>query len=192
MTTHKAIREALNTAQSKLLSAQICHPNAVQFLIEEAIDAINAALAAQPARVGGVPDIDYEALINAAFAADKRWAQGTYGCIAFARGAEWYRDQVLTAATQAPAPAVDAGVVRDDFLQGVCVALQVVTSMDCGVTWREIVRAAGEDEILQYAAVTEPEEWDLAGFSRYAAQELKRGKPDAAIEAAMSKENSDD
>lgn len=55
----------------------------------------------EPARVGGVPDIDYEALIAAAFAKNKRWAQGTYGCIAFARGAEWYRDQVLTAAHQA-------------------------------------------------------------------------------------------
>jgi len=97
------------------------------------------------------------------------------------------RVDALTAAPQAPAAALDAGVVRDDFLQGVCVALQVVTSMDCGVTWREIVRAAGEDEILQYAAVTEPEEWGLAGFSRYAAQELKRGKPDAAMSAQAGK-----
>lgn len=50
----------------------------------------------------GVPDIDYEALIAAAYNRDKRWAQGTNGCIAFKHGAEWFRDQCLSAA---PPPA---------------------------------------------------------------------------------------
>lgn len=66
---------------------------------------------------------------------------------------------------------------RDDFLAGVCVALQVVTAADCGVTWADIVRAVGEDNIIQYAANVEPEEWELAGFRKYARNELRRGKP---------------
>ena len=45
-----------------------------------------------------VPEIDYEALIHAAFAKNDKWAQGTAGCIAFSRGAEWFRDQMLAAA----------------------------------------------------------------------------------------------
>ena len=66
---------------------------------------------------------------------------------------------------------------RDDFLAGVCVSLQVITAMDCGVTWAEVVRAAGEDKILRYASHVEPEEWELAGFEKYALRELHRGKP---------------
>lgn len=50
-----------------------------------------------------VPQIDYEALIAAAFAADRKWAQGTNGCIAFKHGAEWFREQMLAAAPEAPA-----------------------------------------------------------------------------------------
>ena len=68
-------------------------------------------------------------------------------------------------------------VERDDFLAGVCVSLQVITAMDCGVTWAEIVRAVGEDKIIRYASHIEPEEWELAGFKKYAMQELRRGKP---------------
>ncbi|HET8668865.1 MAG TPA: hypothetical protein VFM10_12850, partial [Terriglobales bacterium] len=48
------------------------------------------------------PEIDYEALIRAAFAKDKKWAQGTNGCIAFARGAEWFREVMLAATPAAP------------------------------------------------------------------------------------------
>lgn len=66
---------------------------------------------------------------------------------------------------------------RDDFLAGICVALQVVTSMDCGVTWAEIVQTAGVDDLLRYAAFVEPEEWQLAGFAKYARSELHRGRP---------------
>lgn len=48
----------------------------------------------------GAPEIDYNKLIEAAFATDKGWAQGTTGCIAFARGAEWYRYQLVKAQVQ--------------------------------------------------------------------------------------------
>ncbi len=65
----------------------------------------------------------------------------------------------------------------DEFLAGVCVALQCVTAQDSGVLWAEIVRAVGVDDLLQYAAFIEPEEWDLAGFSKYASTELHRRKP---------------
>lgn len=77
----------------------------------------------------------------------------------------------LTAVLGTP---VDA---RDDFLAGVCVALQVVAAMDYGTTWAEIVRTVGEDKILWYASHVEPEEWELAGFKRYAANTLGRSKP---------------
>lgn len=92
---------------------------------------------------------------------------------AFAAG----RRCAIYAAPQAPA---DVGE-GDDFLLGVCVALQVVTAMDCNVTWREIVNTAGVEDLIRFATVIEPEEWELAGFSRYAKQELMRDKPDTAI-----------
>ena len=63
------------------------------------------------------------------------------------------------------------------FNAGICVALQVVTSMDCGVTWREIVTVAGKKELLDYAANVEPEEWELAGFKQYAMSEMNERKP---------------
>lgn len=66
---------------------------------------------------------------------------------------------------------------RDDFLHGVCIALAVVKSMDAAVLWGEIVRAVGTDDILQFAAFIEPEEWELAGFAKYAMGELRRAKP---------------
>lgn len=66
---------------------------------------------------------------------------------------------------------------RDDFLAGICVALQCVTASDDGVLWREIVRTVGVDEALHYAAHVEPDEWELAGFRKYARVELRRSKP---------------
>jgi len=42
------------------------------------------------------PPIDYEALIKACFERTKQ-AQGTRGCVQFAKGAEWFREQVLRA-----------------------------------------------------------------------------------------------
>ena len=52
--------------------------------------------------VPSAPEIDYEELIAACYARTKQ-AKGTRGCIQFARGAEWFREQVLAAAPQAPA-----------------------------------------------------------------------------------------
>ncbi|HEY1129157.1 MAG TPA: hypothetical protein VGF12_07120 [Roseateles sp.] len=66
--------------------------------------------------------------------------------------------------------------MSDEFLQGVCVALQHVKACDA-VAWGEIVRAVGEDDMLRYAAHIEPEEWELAGFDQHAKSELGRGKP---------------
>ena len=65
----------------------------------------------------------------------------------------------------------------NDFNAGICVALQVVAAADSGVIWAEIVKAAGVDELLNYAANEEPDEWDLAGFAKYARIELKRNRP---------------
>lgn len=56
-----------------------------------------------------LPEIDYQALIDAAYKRDKKWAQGTNGCIAFKHGAEWFRDQVAKAKPeQHPHPDDDA------------------------------------------------------------------------------------
>lgn len=49
-----------------------------------------------------VPEIDYQALIRASYATNNKWAQGTNGCSAFARGAEWFRAQMLAATPTAP------------------------------------------------------------------------------------------
>lgn len=65
--------------------------------------------------------------------------------------------------------------IKDDFLLGVCVALQC--TKDCGVTWAEIVRTVGVDDLLYYAAHVEPEEWELAGFNQHAMAELQKLKP---------------
>ena len=77
---------------------------------------------------------------------------------------------------------VDRGVgrsapERDDFLAGICVALQCVTAEDNGVLWREIVETAGVESMLRYATFVEPDEWKLAGFARYAKNELHRARP---------------
>ena len=84
-------------------------------MLQAALTAPAAEVPEQSTRLrGGVPEIDYDALIRAAFAKNRKWAQGTNGCVAFAKGAEWFREQALTAAPQAPA--LDAGVVRDAVL----------------------------------------------------------------------------
>ena len=66
---------------------------------------------------------------------------------------------------------------RDAFLAGICVALQCVTASDDGVLWREIVQTAGVESLLRYATFVEPDEWELAGFKRYAQRELHRARP---------------
>lgn len=64
-----------------------------------------------------------------------------------------------------------------EFFAGICVALQVLTAQDKGVAWREIVQACDVDKLLQYAAHIESDEWELAGFAKYALAELGREKP---------------
>jgi len=46
-------------------------------------------------RLSRVPEIDYEALIAAAAVSNKTWTPGKTGCVAYARGAQWFRLQVL-------------------------------------------------------------------------------------------------
>jgi hypothetical protein len=67
--------------------------------------------------------------------------------------------------------------MKDDFLQGICVALTIISSDGDGVLWAELVKTAGVDALLQYAAHVEPEEWETAGFKRFAKAELGRSKP---------------
>ncbi|WP_186056539.1 hypothetical protein [Burkholderia gladioli] len=67
----------------------------------------------------------------------------------------------------------------NQFFAGICVALQVLTTHDQGVIWKDIVKACGVDDLLQYAANVEPEEWRLAGFAHFARRELGRRKPAA-------------
>lgn len=56
----------------------------------------SASASVQP--LTGVPEIDYNALIKAAEAKDKAWRQGSPGCVAFAKGAEYFREQAIAAA----------------------------------------------------------------------------------------------
>ncbi|WP_186087818.1 Lar family restriction alleviation protein [Burkholderia gladioli] len=67
----------------------------------------------------------------------------------------------------------------NQFFAGVCVALQVLTIHDQGVIWKDIVKACSVDDLLQYAANVETEEWQLAGFAHFARRELGRRKPAA-------------
>lgn len=83
------------------------------------------------------------------------------------------QEKMLEVASQASPQKVAHG---DDFLQGVCVALQTI-KLRCGVSWKEIVESVSVDEMLNYAACVEPEEWELAGFDELAEQMLGRTKP---------------
>jgi hypothetical protein len=69
------------------------------------------------------------------------------------------------------------------FMAGVCVALATVTLHYDSVIWKEIVESVGTDSLLNYAANVNPEDWDLAGFGKYAQAELGKGKPDPAPQA---------
>ena len=63
---------------------------------------------------------------------------------------------------------------RDDgFIAGTIAALGVITSMDCGVTWREVVQAAGVHQVLVFALL-EDGDWEWAGFKQYAEVELDK------------------
>ena len=94
-------------------------------MLQAALTAPAAEVPEQSTRLrGGVPEIDYDALIRAAFAKNRKWAQGTNGCVAFAKGAEWFREQALTAAPQAPAAALDAGYTLDQIADA-CVQAEI-------------------------------------------------------------------
>ncbi len=58
--------------------------------------ALNQARQALQAAAAKVPEINYPALIEACFKRTKA-AQGTKGCVQFARGAEWFREQAQKA-----------------------------------------------------------------------------------------------
>lgn len=56
-------------------------------------------------RLSRVPQINYDALIAAAAVSNKTWTPGKTGCVAFARGAEWFRRQALSERDKAAATA---------------------------------------------------------------------------------------
>ena len=72
---------------------------------------------------------------------------------------------------------------EDAFMGGVCAALATATAHGDSVIWREIVRSVGIDNALNYAANVNPEDWELAGFSKYAQPELGKDKPLPAPQA---------
>ena len=76
---------------------------------------------------------------------------------------------------------------ENGFMGGVCVALATVTAHGDSVIWREIVRSVGVDNALNYAANVNPEDWELAGFSKYAQPELGKDKPLPAPQAGEGK-----
>ena len=71
----------------------------------------------------------------------------------------------------------EGGIDKKDLFAGICVALQVITSMDYAALWSDLVQAVGQDRLLQYAAFTAPDEWELAGFKKYALRLLGCKKP---------------
>lgn len=121
-----------------------------------------AALSAQPSTA------DQDALLTALEVFERRRADIPY---------EVYEQVKAVCAVLAARRPVGEHAEGDEFLAGVCVALQCVTAQDSGVLWAEIVRAVGVDDLLQYATFIEPAEWDLAGFSTYASTELNRRRP---------------
>lgn len=67
------------------------------------------------------------------------------------------------------------------FNAGTIAALAVVRAMDCGVTWREIVEAAGTHQVLVHALTNEGD-WEWGGFDHYAKREL----PVSAVKKARA------
>ncbi|MEX3691172.1 hypothetical protein AB3X91_38740 [Paraburkholderia sp. BR14263] len=102
--------------------------------------------------------------------------------------------RAIEAAVRTALASSDAARASADanFFAGVCTALQVIAVHDQGVLWKEIVRACGVDKLLQFASHIEPDEWELAGFAKYARGELgakkpsKRAAPVAPAAAAAS------
>ena len=95
----------------------------------------------------------------------------------------WARQQQATALAALRGMPVALSEQEDAFMGGVCAALATVTAHGDSVIWREIVRSVGIDNALNYAANVNPEDWDLAGFSKYAQSELGKDKPQPAPQA---------
>ncbi len=167
-TIEKQARELLAAEHRKCdrnTEADLVLAGDVTVLGQIALNAIIAALSAQPSPGG------QDALAEAARRVISDVDSGDYGgTISMAT----YDALVSALAARQPVGKHGEG---DEFLAGICVALQCVTAQDSGVLWAEIVRAVGVDDLLQYATFIEPEEWDLAGFSTYASIELGRRKP---------------
>lgn len=64
--------------------------------VEELLEARGAASAQSVA----VPEIDYDELIKAAAVSNKNWTPGKTGCIAFARGAAWFKLKLASVLSQ--------------------------------------------------------------------------------------------
>ena len=118
------------------------------------------------------------------------WSVGTMGPDDFALIAEdsdrvaEIADAAIEAIRAIPLPVPVAENKLDDaFMGGVCVSLALVTAHGEATIWREIVRAVGTDSLLNYAANVNPDDWNLAGFGKYAQSELGKGKPDPAPQA---------
>lgn len=144
------------------------------YTASQMMDYARAALSAQPSP-GGQGDARAEGLLAALVKirdSTFRDAAALRGIADMAINSDRARDFKLAA--RQPVGKHGEG---EEFLAGICVALQCVTAQDSGVLWAEIVRAVGVDDLLQYATFIEPEEWDLAGFSTYASIELGRRKP---------------
>jgi hypothetical protein len=77
-------------------SGDVKCPGAVHGLMHKTQEAADEAWNRRTATF--IPPIDYDALIKAAVAKNKSWYQGRPGCVAFAKGAEWFRLQALSAA----------------------------------------------------------------------------------------------
>ncbi len=60
-------------------------------------------------------------------------------------------------------------LARDEgFTAGTIAALAVLALHDQETIWRDVLRAAGQqDEVIYYAAHIEPEDWEWGGFAHY-------------------------
>jgi hypothetical protein len=136
--------------------------------------AIDYATVPAPAPAAGYLEADFRAWYKEAY------GSSYYGAIALCDAIRWAEH--LFQRQAAPAPAVVPVAARrgwdDGFMAGVCVALATVTLHYDSVIWKEIVQSVGIDSLLNYAANVNPEDWDLAGFSKYAQAELGKDRPD--------------
>jgi hypothetical protein len=99
---HQAFRASGGEGENKYFgtrcSVHAC-PGANFGLFHRSQDAADKAWNRRSVSQGTVPAIDYDALIEAAKVSNKTWTPGKTGCIAFARGAAWFRLQLLGASS---------------------------------------------------------------------------------------------